>query len=680
MSRKHLLPVEHDEYLERIGLTDTDKKVYIATLDSGLVSVGEIQQLTKISDLSYIIDSIRDLIDIGLIKKALGRMPRYYAILPFMRETITIEREFTLALDSMIQSIQNTRNQIADERESLLSVGFPRFVQDLLDSYYHDILEPSLKEFEAMKSLIEDEKLHMLRSIQDYNGNLGEEINLMLKPINNYARTVAESTETLLSNVDRNLEDILVKSSKKQEETLKKAFINIKDHLEKFNQYLKLFGKEIIDSLLPLEMISQNQKIINKDFTTIEDELNSEINNLETFKQNILAEMITAKTKFSSILNTEEKNELTLELERKMIQHEDVDSIFDTLVNNVKSLEFTPSNFRNIIASSKKNNLELEGIGSVHDDILLKNTKRAAEFGNYLTDLGKLITQILNTINEDDTQNHAKLSKSITELFLQLVTGLDESSKAMTEKVETHHNKITSNQDIISNKWENKINESFNIPLNIVSPIIDTWIDKLTPAVDTFKDRTNEMITDITNPLLEFEKESISAIIERIRFVKVMVEGRSKDLSSIIEFAKSFDYTKSSDTWVVVGLPSIYSSLTDMILRTRVKVTIVIPNIDLELIEIIRKIRSTIRITIVTDIDIEKDKRFISKMKDTGRVNLRSYDRKNLYACMRDSEEIIFGYQRMDEEMVGIRSSTPSIVELLEDRLNETVIRNSKSI
>ena len=46
MGRKHLLPVEHDEYLERIGLTNFDKKVYISTLDSGLVSVGEIQQLT----------------------------------------------------------------------------------------------------------------------------------------------------------------------------------------------------------------------------------------------------------------------------------------------------------------------------------------------------------------------------------------------------------------------------------------------------------------------------------------------------------------------------------------------------------------------------------------------------------------------------------------------------------
>jgi hypothetical protein len=147
-----------------------------------------------------------------------------------------------------------------------------------------------------------------------------------------------------------------------------------------------------------------------------------------------------------------------------------------------------------------------------------------------------------------------------------------------------------------------------------------------------------------------------------------------------VSFAKSFDYTKSSDTWVVVGLPSIYASITDMILRSRSKITIVIPNIDLELFEIIRKIRSTIRVTIVTDIDPQKDARLISKVSESGRIELRAYDKKDLYACIRDAEEIILGYKREDEEMIGIRASTPSIVELLKDRLNETVIRYSKTI
>ena len=56
MSKKHLLPQENEEFLERLGLTDIDIKVYIATLDGGLVSLGEIQHLTDINDLGRILE------------------------------------------------------------------------------------------------------------------------------------------------------------------------------------------------------------------------------------------------------------------------------------------------------------------------------------------------------------------------------------------------------------------------------------------------------------------------------------------------------------------------------------------------------------------------------------------------------------------------------------------------
>ena len=131
---------------------------------------------------------------------------------------------------------------------------------------------------------------------------------------------------------------------------------------------------------------------------------------------------------------------------------------------------------------------------------------------------------------------------------------------------------------------------------------------------------------------------------------------------------------------IVVGLPSIYASLTDLLLRTKVKVTVVTPVVDLKLIEIARKLKSTIRVTFVTDIDITRDARLIKKMEDIGRISLRIYEKKDLYACIRDSEEIIFGYVHPNEETIGIRSSTPSMVDLLEDRINETIIRQSKTV
>ncbi len=674
MGRKHLLPIEHDEYLERIGLTDIDKKVYIATLDSGLVSVGEIQQLTKINDLSFIVESIRDLIDIGLIKKAQGRMPRYYAILPFMRETITIEKEFSLALDAMITSINQSKSKISDRREELVSIEFPNFIQELLDAYYHDILAPTLKEYEKLNEDLNENSFNQIREIQNYNVAIKEEIALMIKPIVQYAKSMSESFDNIINKSDLALNDYLSNIKKNNETILQNVFTSIKDHMAKLGSSTKEFGKNVIDSIAEINSLETKFGKIQTDLNRINPGLNQLNTSVRDIQNELKSELISAREK---LFTTGKEINDTDKLE---FSKNEINEIFNSLISKVDKLDFNSEETIAIVDIGIKTVSDAQtSLNEAYQKLLIDNTSRASKFNNIMNELGKDISDTLTKINSIDTEALNKLEVSIKEEIVGVANKIKNEGDRINLLVKEHFEGILDNFDMISNNWEKNMANHFDKPSKIILPVINDWVDNITPVIDNFKKQTDGMFARIVAPLIEFENQSIGTLIERTRFVKVMVEGRSADLSSIIEFAKSFDYTKSSDTWVVVGLPSTYASLTDMILRTRVKVTIVIPNIDLELVEIIRKIRSTIRITFVTDIDPQTDARFISKMKETGRVVLRSYDKKDLYACIRDSEEIILGY-KSDEEMVAIRSSTPSIVQLLEDRLNETVIRNSKNI
>lgn len=679
MGRKHLLPAEHNEYLERIGLTDYDKKVYIATLDSGLVTVGEIQQLIKIDDLSKVIDSLRDLIDIGLIKKAQGKMPRYYAILPFMRETITIEKEFTLALDSMIQSILKNKLQVKDQREEISLVIFPKLIEILLDEYYNNILSPTIDQLEKLKEATEKGGVNFLREIQTFNSNLLEEILLMMKPSLNLSKVTSDLFDKMLNKTKGELEEYNKHYNEGRGQILQKAYSEISEKIKLLNEITKNHSKSVIDSLNPINELGSKIKQINKSFNDIKPMFNQFsdtiikgknelITELDTTRQNLVANI----TKLMDDNNNLRKDENI----NKIIEEE-----FHKLSENLKNISVDSEKIKQIFEYNS--NITLEGIKKMEDvyqNILLENSNRAAKFKKSITNIGKDMSEILSSLNDKENTAISNFTKNILEMYESIVNSIAQEGKQNNEKIDKHQNKIKENFQSVSSQMENVLLEFYAQPSSIVSPIIEGWIDKIKPAIDEFKEQSNSLFNEVIDPIVDFENNSISTIVDRIRFVKVMVEGRSNDLSSIVSFAKSFDYTKSSDTWVVVGLPSIYASITDMILRSRSKITIVIPNIDLELFEIIRKIRSTIRVTIVTDIDPQKDARLISKVSESGRIELRAYDKKDLYACIRDAEEIILGYKREDEEMIGIRASTPSIVELLKDRLNETVIRYSKTI
>lgn len=679
MGRKHLLPAEHNEYLERIGLTDYDKKVYIATLDSGLVTVGEIQQLIKIDDLSKVIDSLRDLIDIGLIKKAQGKMPRYYAILPFMRETITIEKEFTLALDSMIQSILKNKLQVRDQREEISLVIFPKLIEILLDEYYNNILSPTIDQLEKLKEATEKGGVNFLREIQTFNSNLLEEILLMMKPSLNLSKVTSDLFDKMLNKTKGELEEYNKHYNEGRGQILQKAYSEISEKIKLLNEITKNHSKSVIDSLNPINELGSKIKQINKSFNDIKPMFNQFsdtiikgknelITELDTTRQNLVANI----TKLMDDNNNLRKDENI----NKIIEEE-----FHKLSENLKNISVDSEKIKQIFEYNS--NITLEGIKKMEDvyqNILLENSNRAAKFKKSITNIGKDMSEILSSLNDKENTAISNFTKNILEMYESIVNSIAQEGKQNNEKIDKHQNKIKENFQSVSSQMENVLLEFYAQPSSIVSPIIEGWIDKIKPAIDEFKEQSNSLFNEVIDPIVDFENNSISTIVDRIRFVKVMVEGRSNDLSSIVSFAKSFDYTKSSDTWVVVGLPSIYASITDMILRSRSKITIVIPNIDLELFEIIRKIRSTIRVTIVTDIDPQKDARLISKVSESGRIELRAYDKKDLYACIRDAEEIILGYKREDEEMIGIRASTPSIVELLKDRLNETVIRYSKTI
>lgn len=674
MAKKHLLPAENEDFLDRLGLTERDKSVYISILDSGLVSAGEVQQLTRIEDILQIVESIRDLTDIGLVKKAQGMMPRYYATLPFFRETLSVEQDFKFSMEAMLQSLAQAKEKTIEHRERITQIQFPSLVDNLLDQYYQGLLSPILSELEGLKEEVSTNVIDFVKQIDQENAGIKDEINLMITPLVNYANLMQQKFDLGLTSETGELSQYISNKKKQRIDTLKQTHTQLGDSITQ----LKQTGKGVIAQITAMEtqidQFSDKIRTQHQNITTESLVLTTQREKIEALKNDLTAEILVARQQMRKLIEPKENGSIS-------VSQEDVDRIFDLFSTKIEGIEIDTKELNQSLDNIENMMGESEGeIKELNQNLGKSKIAFNEEFSSNIQTIGDRISSTLNELNDKDEEELMQFKSQMIEKLEALNQAVNEEGKEVRKKIEQHIEDIKRTQNMIFEKWKEKMTEFHNRPVKIISPFLDQWIDTIEPIINQFKQDADGALDDILEPIHKLENETFATLTERISFVKAMVEARTADLQSILEYAKTFDYTKTSDTWIVTGLPSIYASLTDLLMRTKVNVTVVTPNLDLELFEIAKNLKSNIRVTFVADIDQERDARLIKKMEEIGRIQLRDYKKRDLYACMRDNEEMIMGYIQEGEEAVGIRASTPSVVTLLQDRLNETVIRDSKQI
>lgn len=669
MSRRHLLPPENEDYLERLGLNEDDRSVYMATLDAGLVSVGEIVQLTEF-ELSQVLESVRDLVDIGLIKKAQGRMPRYYAILPFFRETLSVEKEALFSLNSMIQSLKQSKETISSQKDIIVTRDIPDAMQKYLDDIYKKLIGPIINDLEIIKTEVENLSPDFLKSIENENEALLEELALILGPLKEYGELLNQKFDITVIKEGSAIDEYIIARKSERMKLLKLAHEAIGRELENIKNTNKVFRNDIKNEVSTFEpllsMMDESNTSVQESFGVLE----SAFADLNIEKEGTLDDI-------SELKKVVEAATLTPGIDKAALT--DIENRIDAIAARVSILSLDS---KDLIKRTTNSYYSLEDVKKKTEEATANFLKKAsiveAETISTVDTLAKNLGDALNSINTSDQESLIKFQRGLNKNIDQFGQDLKSEGKNVIELIDEHTHSIDQSVNNLIEHWKNRMLTLFNLPIDAAGPFLEKWIDRIKPAVDEFNENSSRIAADLFKPIEKLEQESFGTLIKRVQFVKAIVEARTNDLQNIWDIMKSFDYTKSSDTWVVIGIPALHASLSDMVLRTKSTVTIVSPRLNTQLLENVAKIRSTIRITIVADMDKTTDKRLLRKVREIGRIQLRKYPARDLYACIRDSEEIIFGYEKENEEIIGIRSSTPSIIQLLQDRLNETVIRNSK--
>ena len=171
------------EFFDRFGLNKLDQEVYGVLIGKGVMTPGEINETLGNKGLIEVLESLRDLVDFGLVSVVGEKIKRYYANFPFLREILTVEREAIISLASLIESIDEKQEELKEKRNFIKEVTLPMFINQLLDSYYTNVLEPLRDILLSKQDDLDEISVKNVKAIQDFRDILKEEIGKMAIPL-----------------------------------------------------------------------------------------------------------------------------------------------------------------------------------------------------------------------------------------------------------------------------------------------------------------------------------------------------------------------------------------------------------------------------------------------------------------------------------------------------------------
>ena len=206
--------------LTRIGFNEVDIKVYTSILGLGRVTIGELLVVTGIDPLT-LVKSIQNLEELCFIKKIPGKTPQYFAMLPFLKEFIMIDRDFHYAVDGIIKALTQTKTKYLEEKEKFGGLLEKKddqqifdihiisgTVKQLVDTLYQRLIDHSTQLEEKLLTHVEETMKtieNQLKSIGDLPMVFTTRLDTYLQELNAFLKqfhhNTGKTTKKLLNDI-----------------------------------------------------------------------------------------------------------------------------------------------------------------------------------------------------------------------------------------------------------------------------------------------------------------------------------------------------------------------------------------------------------------------------------------------------------------------------------------------
>lgn len=561
MSRIEILP----PLLTRIGFNEIDIKVYSATLGLGKVTIGELLVVTGLDPLT-LIQSVKNLEELGFLKKTAGKTPQYFAMLPFLKEYIIIEKDALYSLDGVINALKGAKEEYREKKTKfggtleLTGEGsvfdihvVSGLIKQVVEALFQQYVEHSEQTENSASDFItetEQEVTGYLTQVMDqpflFSTQLEtfvQELNAFVKQFHHTAKhnsdVLAQTTEEKIQGSFENLTQIINNGLGSHTE-------NHKEFLEKLAPDLDNALKDLVNDVNEIqESFLENYNRIwqesysawNLESKKVVEELSSEVNNIfsdqikQTQELRRSVEQIDRQTNFLSSKIAEALNGLEgstmMKLGKgKKLVEAPLQDARDTVRNLANDLN--ESGLQLIDQHVLSLNEVREALRSKLDHFQITGETTIRTKKNELTDttidkIDLLPKNLLETL-QNQTEVYATSSydscSEVTEKLKQNTVDLLTTTKDQVLKdIQSHDNEKTQIINKIQNDTIKELSKSKQDSEKMALELKEKLQDSLNNFQQKSEDKRNQLamqLTELKQHLKDYKDEQKEQIIEQV--------------------------------------------------------------------------------------------------------------------------------------------------------------------
>jgi len=533
--------------LNQIGFSEEEQQIYLTILAIGNASLGEIYLQTGLP-LEDIQTVINDLSGRGYLKKVEGKINRYFAVEPFLKGFLFVEKEF----QNDIIGIENSLISVFDESYEKLTVKMDQFKASISPIY--------AKISEELRNSNEQLKMELTNAIyrhSDKISNLAEDFDLMLT--DGFSKTFL-SISNELSNLSNEVSVILRDESDKATERLQKfeqlTTRTIQDMIEPINNALQEYNTTVPDRLkalldenkLEIGELQKNIKSITKD------SLKDFSESIKEFEKLFNAIITDSSDKYSETIESFQKSFGELISNELGKIEGTVQKLIDQIGKNIDMLAEEATGLKENIDEIAK-----AGLLKKPDPQIVEQAKeRAEKISSFSQKIKSAYDDTLNIYKKDIKGGLEELTKAVDSSLSKILK--DGKSEIKLIKL-----KLTNDWNKIAKDYDTNLNNAVKDVLKDMYPKVSSTSKEAIEQIEKHLEGFKKGITEILAPMRDVIFTDLEDCLENLflnstKRLRMHNESHNKALETIRYLTDDMKFAFKQQVQEELGKPKMIAS------------------------------------------------------------------------------------------------------------------------
>ncbi|TET30163.1 MAG: hypothetical protein E3J70_05255 [Candidatus Heimdallarchaeota archaeon] len=633
------------DYLRARDLSEQEIKVYSTVLGLGSATIGEINLAIKM-ELPEIYVQIKQLEEIGYIKQIPGRVPRYIAMEPFLKNYAQVTSQVKLGLIKIRDNFQTQASEynakvktivpgLADfcEREKTVRVNESWKKMDRLEEIINQMIENSYLQLSHLANTI---STWPSQSIENTLPAFEEDLN--------------KSRDTFVSAISKYADSLVIDSR------------DIRDKLEKATIHHKILVSERLEKLkgdIDNSITELRDNIVKKNFTTS-----------SSYSANLDEKDISARESAAELISSLIRNVVVLAREKPG----DISSDTAQMINNSLGPLFRTFDF---LQNEVKTTLET---------LLEDNSDEVSKFVRHVNSLvdgsvPEVLEIVTNHLEESRDESARFIDQKITDPFKELekmkgdiaqdIVLFSENIKKEAQKQDDvakasiSERMARSEERVELAKFE--VKDALNLSRVEIEDIIQTLIKNVINENSAEVEQSAQLLTDAGTQLENTLGNTI-----------YLLDNSGKTFDDMLDMSEKIMPIDELEIEFIYGNESIERSMRDMLLRAKEELILISPTINTEYLYEIEKQPQVANYQIVSNFR-EEDIGLLTSLVKRGNVSTMNYKGMDYWIAIRDNEEILYAPKIHPEKNVAFYTTNPNFFKIFFDLTNQNVFAKMKA-